>query len=176
MKDMTMIGIVGALTVVIGYVFYFMGSFLPIPGHKFIILAPFLGFMLFIPVQKVQKIGVITTVSTVFAILMTPVTLFMGIAIFLTGITTDLITLLLFRDYKHSWKIMASVGLYPMISILLTFFVSYHFTGNAMYKLLGNWVHITILSSIIYILGIVGAYLSSKIIYNRVASRQSSHL
>lgn len=50
MKDIAMIGIVGALTVVIGYALYIMGSFFSILGHKFIIFTPFLGLILFIPI------------------------------------------------------------------------------------------------------------------------------
>ncbi|ABR46700.1 hypothetical protein Amet_0473 [Alkaliphilus metalliredigens QYMF] len=168
-KDIAIIALTAALTVVIGYLFYVVGSFFPIPGYKFIIFAPFLGFMIFIPTRKIQKVGVISAVSIVFAALMTPVSVFMGIAIFMTGITTDLLTLLLLHNYNQMWKITASVGLYPMFSVLWSFLVSYYFTGNAMYQLVGGWISILLLCLVIYILGVVGAYLSNKVIFSRIS-------
>jgi len=170
-KDIVIIALVAALTVVIGYLFYVAGSVFPVPGFKFVVFAPFLGFMLFIPTRKIQKIGVITAISTVFAALMSSVSLFMGIAIFMTGITTDLLTLLFFRNYNQTWKITASVGFYPVFAVLWAFLVSYLFTGNAMYKLVGGWISITLLCIVIYILGLVGAYLANKVIYTRIFNK-----
>ncbi|MPW25656.1 hypothetical protein GC105_07620 [Alkalibaculum sp. M08DMB] len=167
-KDIVVIGLMAALTVVIGYVFYIVGSMFPIPGYKFIIFAPFLGFMIFIPTRKIQKIGVISAMSTVFAALMSPVSVFMGIAIFMTGITTDLFTLIILHNYRHTWKITASAGIYPMFAVLWAFLVSYYFTGNAMYKLIGGWISITLLCIVIYILGLLGAYLANKVVYKRI--------
>lgn len=106
-KDIAVISLVAALTVVLGYVFYAIGRFFPIPGHKFMIFAPFLGFIMFIPASKTKKIGVMTVFSFVFAFIMTHISFVMALAIIMAGITADLITLILFHNYKKTWKIIA---------------------------------------------------------------------
>lgn len=167
-KDIAIMALTAAITVVIGYIFYGAGRLLPIPGNKFMVFAPLLSFMMFIPTCNIKKIGVITTISGILAFLMMPITVFMSIALIMSGITTDLFTLLLFQNYRSTWKIMASVGFYPVSCLLWAFIVSYYFTGNAIYNLTGGWLTIVILCVIIYILGVIGAYLSNKVIYTRI--------
>ncbi len=174
-KEITLIAIVAALTVVIGYVFYFVGSFFPVPGHKFVIFAPFLGFMVFIPVRKVGKMGVMTAASTVFAVLMAPVTIFMAMAIFLTGVSAELTAWILVRNYHKLWKMIVSVAFYPTYAVLWTFFVAYYFTGNALYRLTGGWVFLVVLCLLIYGLGALGAYLANKVIYKRLEDVNDSN-
>ncbi|MDP3386237.1 MAG: hypothetical protein Q8S24_03295 [Eubacteriales bacterium] len=167
-KDITLIALTGALTVVIGYVFYIIGSFLPVPGHKFVIFAPFLSFMMFIPVRKIQRIGVMTAVSIVFAALMVPVTFFMALAIFLTGLSAELTAFLLFRDYKTTWKMIGAVAFYPTYAILWAFATARYFTGNAIYTLVGGWTFVIVLCLLIYGLGLLGGYLSNRVIFKRL--------
>lgn len=173
-KDITLIALTGALTVVIGYAFYIVGSFLPIPGHKFVIFAPFLSFMMFIPVCKIQKIGVMIAVSTVFAVLMAPVTFFMALAIFLTGLSAEITALLLFRNYKTTWKMIGSVALYPTYAILWAFATARYFTGNAIYRFVGGWPFVVFLCLLVYGLGLLGGYLSNKVVFKRLRNLDES--
>ncbi len=173
-KDITLIALTGALTVVIGYAFYIVGSFLPVPGLKFVIFAPFLSFMMFIPVIKIQRIGVMTAVSIVFAALMAPVTLFMALAIFLTGLTAEITAFLLFRNYKTTWKMIGSVAFYPTYAVLWAFATARYFTGNALYSLTGGWTFVVVLCLFIYGLGLVGGYLSNRVIFKRLKNLDES--
>ncbi len=167
-KDITIIALTSALTVVIGYAFYLAGSLFPLPGYKFVIFAPFLSFMLYIPVAKVCKLGTISAVSFIFAILMLPVTIFMSLAIFMSGICSDLLTLLFIRKYQTSLRIVISVAFYPLFSLLWAFFVANYFTGNAMYIITGGLFPVIVLCIIVYILGLLGGNLSRKFVYRRI--------
>lgn len=167
-KDITLIALTGALTVIIGYVFYIIGSFLPIPGHKFVIFAPFLSFMMFIPVRKIGRLGVMTAVSVVFAALMAPVTFFMALAILLTGLSTEITAFLLFRNYNTIWKMIGAVAFYPTYAVLWAFVTAQYFTGNAIYRLVGGWSFIVVLCLLIYGLGLLGGFLSEKVIFKRL--------
>lgn len=173
-KDITLIALTGALTVVIGYVFYIAGSFLPIPGHKFVIFAPFLSFMMFIPVRKIKRIGVVTAVSVVFAALMAPITFFMALAIFLTGLSTEITTIFLFRNYSMTWKMIVSVAFYPTYAVLWAFFTARYFTSNAIYSLVGGWIFVVSLCLLIFSLGLLGGYLSNRVIFKRLKNVDDS--
>lgn len=167
-KDVTIISLTVGLTVALGYVFYIIGSFLPIPGHKFIIFAPFFGFVLFIPLYKIKKVGVMTLFSLVFGFIMTHASIFMPLAITLTGISADIITLILFQNYKKKWKIIASIGFYPVAAIVWVFIVSYYLIGNPAYAYTGSWFFAVALLFFVYILGTLGAYLCNKFVYTKM--------
>ncbi|HAE61927.1 MAG TPA: hypothetical protein DCG38_06305 [Eubacteriaceae bacterium] len=174
-KDITLIGVVAALTVVVGYVFYIAGSFFPIPGLKFVVFAPFLGFMMFIPVRKVQKIGVVSAVNLVFGVLMAPVSIVMSIAIVSAGLIAELISWIIFRDYRTLRKMILSVGIYPVAAVLCASAAAYYFTGNVIYRLTGGWLFIVVLSAVIYALGVAGAYASNKVVYQRIEKSENKY-
>lgn len=167
-KDISIIALTAVLTVVFGYVFYLAGSLIPIPGYKFVVFAPFLGLMMYIPVARIRRIGVISAASFVFALLMAPVTFFMGIAILATGVCTDLVSFLIFRKYTSTKKIIASVAFFPSFAVLWAFLISNYLTGNVLYRLAGGWLVIGFLCIVLYPLGILGAYISDKFIYKRI--------
>ena len=167
-KDITFISILASITVVIGFVFYFLGGFLPVPGSKFIIFAPFLGCIMYFPVRKKQKIGVISTLCIIFAFLMLFFNLFMSLAIVLAGICTDLYSLIVFHNYQQDWKMIASAGFYPAASFFWAFIMTYYFTGAVLFETGKIWIIMIILFILIYCLGITGAYISKKIIYPKI--------
>jgi energy-coupling factor transport system substrate-specific component len=167
-KDITFIAVLASVTVVIGFIFYFMSRFMPIPGNKFIIFAPFLGFIMYFPVKNKQKIGVITIFSLVFSFLMLFINFYMGLSIFLSGILTDLYSLIFFQNYRQDWKMIASAGFYPTASFFWAFIMSYLFTGNMLFNLIAKWEIIFSLIFIIYLLGIIGALIAKNIIYPKV--------
>lgn len=163
-----MIAITAALTVVIGFVFYLMGSVLPIPGNKFIIFAPFLGFMLYVPVDRIGRVGTVSMVSAIFAFIMGFVNIFMALAILLAGVTNDILTLLVFRNYKSEFKKVASTGMYAPISFLWAFVMSYYFTGNKMFLLIGDKRILIPIVLLTYGLGVVGAFISKDLLKKRI--------
>ncbi|WP_053955872.1 hypothetical protein [Inediibacterium massiliense] len=171
-KEITLIGITAAMMVAIGYVLYVAGSFLPIPGSKFIMFSPFLGFILTMPIYKIKKIGVLSAISFVFGMIMSGISIFMGLAILASGIFSDLLSKILFKNYNSTNKIMLSVGLYPMCSLINSFLVGVYITGNKAFALDGGYEMLLIISLIIYGLGVFGSYVALKLLPSRVFSQK----
>lgn len=167
-KDITLIGVVAALTVVIGYIFYLVGHLFPIPGYKFVVFAPFLGFMMYIPVRKVGKMGVMTAVNLVFGLIMAMVSLIMTIAIVSAGVLAELVAWILFRRYDTSKKTILAVGLYPVAAVLCASYASFYLTGNVLYQVVGGGAFVVVLSLVIYLLGTMGAYMADRVVYRRI--------
>ncbi len=170
-KDITFLSILAAVTVVIGFIFYFLGGFIPVPGSKFIIFAPFLGFIMYFPVKKKQKIGVISILSVIFAFLMLLFNLFMSFAIVLAGICTDIFSLLLLKNYDQEWKMIASAGFYPAISFFWAFIFTYFFTGTIFLEKGRIYSFMVFLFFLIYCLGITGALIAKKVIYPSIFNK-----
>lgn len=169
-RDIATISITVSLTFVLGYVFYLMGNVLPIPGNKFLIFAPFLGFMIYIPIDRVGRVGVITAVSVVFGFIMGLINIGMAIAILLAGVTSDILTRVSVRSYTSPRRKIISAGFFSATSFLWAFIVSYYFTGNRAFLLIANkWLLIPLVV-IIYLLGVVGALMSKNMLEKRVYS------
>lgn len=167
-KEITLMALVAALTVAVGSIFYFIGHLFPVPGYKFIVFAPFLGFMVYIPMRKIRKLGVLSAINLIFGLIMSSVSFIMTIAIIAAGVIAELVGWVLFRGYDTPRKTMLAAGLYPVAAVLCASYASFVFTGNLLYQLAGGWQFILLLSTVIYGLGIAGAYLSDRIVYRRI--------
>ncbi|KXZ40489.1 energy-coupling factor transport system substrate-specific component [Alkalithermobacter thermoalcaliphilus JW-YL-7 = DSM 7308] len=161
-KDITFIGISVSLIITLGYVFYTVGSIFLLPGSKYIFMAPFLGFMFCIVALKVRKRGTIFLVSTIFGFIMMLINIFMSFAIILSGILTDLIGLIFFRQYEK--KVVYISAIYPLFSLIVSFFVSNYLTGNKLHLMIYNKYSFILAGIITYILGLVGSYLGYKLL------------
>lgn len=171
-KEIATIAITAALTVVIGLVFYMMGSVLPIPGNKFLIFAPFLGFMMYVPVDRIGRVGTVSMVSAIFAFIMGFINIFMALAILLAGISNDLLTLVFFRNYSTEFRKVASVGMYSSLSFLWAFVMSYYFTGNKLFLLIGDKRVLIPIVAVTYGLGVLGAFISKDLLKKRINRKQ----
>lgn len=69
---------------------YAMSAAFPIPGAKFMLMAPYLSIVLYIIQSRVRSNFVVLKLATVFALIMSFINIFMGLAIVLTGIFTQL--------------------------------------------------------------------------------------
>ncbi|WP_425447402.1 hypothetical protein [Dethiothermospora halolimnae] len=167
-KEITFIALTAALMVVVGYVLYSVSAILPIPGSKFIIHSSFLSFVLTLPVVHIRKIGTISMINFVFSFIMFFISPYMGLAILTSGLFTEIVGFLIFRNYNSSKKVLFTVALYPVFSLLTSFFVTNYITGNTIYLVIGNKLTLIVLSIIIYGLGLLGSYSALKILPKRV--------
>lgn len=68
---------------------YAASAAFPIPGAKFMLMAPYLSIVLYIIQARVRSKFVVLKLGTVFALIMSFVNIFMGMAILMTGIMTQ---------------------------------------------------------------------------------------
>lgn len=160
-REISLLGITVSLIVVLGFIFYFSSYILPLPGSKFIMMAPFLAFMYTFPLIKINKNGVILILSLLFSIIMSFITLIMGAAILSAGILTE-ITSYIFKKQQRKTEIVFSTAFFPLYSYLSFIFLSEFLLG---YKLLSentSWLLILI-GAVIYLLGILGSKSAIKL-------------
>ncbi|RKD33428.1 hypothetical protein [Thermohalobacter berrensis] len=163
-----MMGLTASLMFVVGYFLFISGTVLGIPGAKFFMFAPFFSFMLTVIVSCLRKIGVVSLISCVFAFIMSFISIFMGLAILVSGIFTDIIALILFKGYTTKKKIVFAIPFYPFFSFITASIVVNYVTGNKLFMLAPNPLTLIALSIIIYTLGFIGSNVATKVVVSRI--------
>ena len=109
-KDISFMAISIALMYVFGKILYIMSRFFPIPGSRVIFTTPLFTFVLTAAVLKTKKIGTISIIMGLLALILLRLAIFGAIAVGLAGVLTDLTTYIIIRkytDYKSIYKTLA---------------------------------------------------------------------
>lgn len=102
--ETAMIAIGVAILIGGGLAIYIVSSALPLPGIKYVIMAPFISTVLFVVQSKLKTPHVLLKFGLVFAMIMTLMNLFMGIAILVTTTaTTASVAWITNLGKKHFW-------------------------------------------------------------------------
>jgi energy-coupling factor transport system substrate-specific component len=174
-KELLIMALTASLMFVVGYFLFVIGSFLGIASSKFLMFAPFFSFMLTIIVNHLRKLWTVSLISFVLAFIMSFISIFMGAAILVSGIFTDILALLLFRGYNSDKKILFSIPFYSLFSFLTSFVIVNYITGNKVYILATNPTILTVTSIVIYILGFIGSNVAMKVIVPRIWQAKKIH-
>ncbi len=169
-RDITFMSLTVVLLIAGGYLLYYMSLFFPVPGSKFIIMGTYLSLVVYFPMKKVNKLGTIALVSIIFGGILSIFTLFMGVAIILTGLLTDLTTLVIGRGYKNERVILLSAAAYAFYSFMTSVYITNVVSGNMLYDVVSINVFL-IVGFIIFILGFIGAKIG-QMIYKRIGLRK----
>lgn len=161
-SDITYMSFSIILLITGGFFLYYMSLVFPVPGSKFIIMSAYLSLVLFFPIKKIQKIGVMSLISIIFGLILSIFTLFMGISIILTGILADITTLIFLRNYNTNKKIILSASFYPLYAYITSIYITNFVTGNLLYNIVELPIFILV-GLIIFILGIIGSFIGYKI-------------
>lgn len=161
-KEISLIGLSVALIVVVGFLFYYLSYIFPVPGSKMISMAPFLAFMYTLPIYKINKKGVFFILSLLFAIIMSFISIIMGIAILTAGLLTELTSFLFYYLPKRK-KTIVTTAFFPAYSFI-SFLISTQFLIGIDVISNNSFLLLLILLIITYILGILGSILSVKVI------------
>lgn len=148
-KDLTFMAISIALMYVFGKVLYLMSRFFPIPGSRVIFTTPLFTFILTTAVLKTKKIGTISIVMGLLALILLRLTLFGAIAVGLTGILTDLTSLILIKAYTDYRSIYKTLAFHSFYSIWTSYFLVSLFIENSTF-VMGNIFIVFITSLILY--------------------------
>jgi len=142
-----------------GYLAYLLSTAIPLPGSKFLVMGPFLTFILMIPLERFPKFGTISVINFVFGMILFMLTPWMTLAILVSGTVSDLFMLI---PSTHWFKRVFSLGIYNLLSFYTSLFVTNIITGNLLYNVVGP-VAMTIVGLICFFMGMLGAYLGRKI-------------
>lgn len=150
-RKITTFAIFAALMVLGGFIFYSISNIIPIPGSKFIVMGPYLTFVMIMPLIRYPRFGTLSLVNIVFGGLMLIISPWMTLAIVVSGVLADIIILI---PIKQTVKHIIAMGIYNGASLLTSFYVTNYITGNALYQIL----HINVL-----VIALVIAFLSGAL-------------
>lgn len=156
-KDISFMAIAIALMYVFGKILYIMSRFFPIPGSRVIFTTPLFTFVLTAAVLKTKKIGTISIIMGLLALILLRLTLFGALAVALAGILTDLTTLILIRSYTDYKSIYRTLAFHSFYSIWASYLIISLFIENSSF-VLGNAFVVLVISIILYFV----AYYISK--------------
>ncbi|WP_311491433.1 hypothetical protein [uncultured Anaerococcus sp.] len=161
-KDITFMAISIALMYVFGYLLYIMSRFFPIPGSRVIFTTPLFTFVLTAAVLKTKKIGTISIIMGLLALILLRLSVFGALAVGLTGILTDLTSLILIRTYTDYRSIYRTLAFHSFYSIWTSYFLVSLFIENSTF-VMGNIFTVFLVSIILYFLAYYIAKLTIKL-------------
>ena len=156
-KDLSFMAISIALMYVFGKILYIMSRFFPIPGSRVIFTTPLFTFVLTAAVLKTKKIGTISIIMGLLALILLRLTIFGAVAVGLAGILTDLTTYMLIRKYTDYKSIYKTLAFHSFYSIWTSYFIISLFVESSTF-IMGNVMVVLIVSIILYFV----AYYISK--------------
>ena len=156
-KDLSFMAISIALMYVFGKILYIMSRFFPIPGSRVIFTTPLFTFVLTAAVLKTKKIGTISIIMGLLALILLRLTIFGAVAVGLAGILTDLTTYMLIRKYTDCKSIYKTLAFHSFYSIWTSYFIISLFVESSTF-IMGNILLVFLVSIILYFV----AYYISK--------------
>lgn len=100
---------------------YMISAVFPIPGGKYILMAPFVSTVLYVIQTKLRGDYTILKLGVVFALTMTIVNIFMGLAILVTTLFTQLsIHLISDHEKKAFWGSILFAGFTGLFALTIT--------------------------------------------------------
>jgi energy-coupling factor transport system substrate-specific component len=131
-KKLTTFALFVALMVTGGYILYTLSKLVPIPGSKFVVMGPYLTFVMTLPLLRYPRFGTVTLINLTFGGVMLIINPWMTLTIVVSGLSADLVMLL---PIKLKVKQLLTMGIYNGMSLMTSVYVSNYVTGNALYKI-----------------------------------------
>ncbi len=120
-KEITTIAMGVATLIGGGMGIYFLSAFFAVPGSKYLLMAPYLSIIFYVMQFKLKSKYTLLKIGTVFALIMTVINIFMGIAILLTTLLTCLTVLPLATiDLRAFWGSVLFSGYTGGCALLIT--------------------------------------------------------
>src|SRR5699024_11618510 len=122
-KDISFMAISIALMYVFGKILYIMSRFFPIPGSRVIFTTPLFTFVLTAAVLKTKKIGTISIIMGLLALILLRLSIFGALAVDLAGLLTVLTTLVLIKSYTDYKSIYNTIAFHIFYFILISYLI-----------------------------------------------------
>ena len=173
-KDISFMAIAIALMYVFGKILYIMSRFFPIPGSRVIFTTPLFTFVLTAAILKTKKIGTISIIMGLLALILLRLTLFGALAVALAGILTDLTTFILIRSYTDYKSIYRTLAFHSFYSIWTSYLIISLFIENSSF-VLGNAFVVLVVSIILYFVAYYISKASIKLFESRKLLDNKTH-
>ncbi len=130
--SLTRIALSVAALIAGGGCIFFFSRMVPVPGMKYLLMSPYLALVMAIVMKKIRTRFVIMKINAVFGLIMSMITIYMGLAIFLTGVLAQLVFFLIPEDFKYRIQFVA--GSYSGFTVASALLVSKFFIGGPVFE------------------------------------------
>lgn len=167
-RDITYIAFGVVAMIAGGAVVLSLSMVFPIPGAKYILMAPWLSMVVSILLAKVRRRHVLALFGTVFGLIMSAMNLYMGLAIVMTGLLSDVSSL----PFKEEAKPFFGGVFFAGYTGLTALAVSKFMIGGAFAGIPLGWLAATGLLCALF--GLAGALMARKVMKHLVLDSYSS--
>jgi hypothetical protein len=156
-KEITYIAVGVAAMIAGGVVIFQLSLVVPIPGVKYILMAPYLSMVIYILLSKVKTNYALIKIGCVFGLIMMIMNLYMG----LTIIATALLSQLSISPIQHQSKAFYGAVLFSAYAGICALVISKYLVGGIFKEISFLWLIATGLICAAF--GIIGTILAKKI-------------
>lgn len=156
-KDMIVVALSVAVLITGGFIIIHLSMFFPIPGVKYILMAPFLSTVIYILMIKAKTRYVLLKFGMTFGFIMMIINMYMGLAIILTAIMTQVSL----TPITNSKKYLYAPILFPAYTGFFALYVSKTLIGGVFSTIPIGWILTT--SGLCLIFGVIGTIQAKKL-------------
>ncbi len=160
-RDTVLLGILLALTLSGGLTLYVMSRWLPVPGAKFLAMAPYVGCMMFMALIRLSHPRAMTIMGGGLGVALSLISPVMGLVALAAGLISDL-TAQMIPIGRESVMRPFRAALYPMYCFLLALIATNYLTGDLLFGAIGA-LPVIIGTPISFGLGFAGAAAGANI-------------
>ncbi|MFP4200087.1 MAG: hypothetical protein ACOCVQ_01010 [Bacillota bacterium] len=133
-KHVAYIGILAGVVFAGGWVFYYAGHLLPLPGGKFLTMTPYLAFAMSMVLDRVRSPWTLTMVGVAMGAIAAMFTPLMSLAIVTSGIAADLTARIVPGDPNAPARRYVAAAAYPFWGFWAFTLISMYLTRNPAYE------------------------------------------
>lgn len=158
-RKITYIALGISALIVGGIAIYQISALFPMPGFKYILMAPYLSMVIYIVVSKLKTKFGILKVGLVFGMVMATINIFMMVAIVATTFLTQISILPIPSERKG---IMVGSVLFSAYTGSTALFISKYLIGGVFAAISNGWV--LAVGALCLVFGLIGTWTAKRII------------
>jgi hypothetical protein len=166
-KELVSLALTVAALIVGGYMLYLVGISFPIPGIKYLILTPYMSFMITFILLRFDNKKSFFYVNTTFALIMSLMSIYMGITIFAVGLVTQIILHIFPKKYPLYLYVASFV--YAETIVFFAMFTSAIVMNLPLYDHLST-LHLIIIAFLGLITSVLGC-IAGQVIIKRLPNK-----
>jgi len=152
-----------------GLVIFQFSRMVPIPGMKYILMAPYLSLVFYIIQMRIESVFALFFVGSIFGAVMAIINIYMGIAIVITAALAQLSSIF-FKDKHRRAAVGATV--FSGYSVAIALIISKVFIKGVFLEIEDLWILISFILALAF--GSVGTYIGIKLSrYIKLGNKQT---
>lgn len=156
-KEITYASIAVAILITGGFLIFQLSLVIPIPGVKYILMAPYLSMIIYILLSKINSKFVLLKFGTVFGLIMMLMNIYMGFTIILTSLLTQGSI----YGIKPKNRALGGSILFATYTGMTALLISKYLIGGVFLEITTNWLLVTGILCTLF--GIIGTLIAKRL-------------